>query len=111
MDPGFQVRRGAHLQKLRRAEGDSKIFGVFRVKNHDFSNFRGGGGASRVLPLDPLLVLVIRSRVLNTSLNIYFSCILLNSYTSLTRFIIESCVYTRMVCGLVETQPRRWCNG
>ena len=43
VDPGFQVRRGAHLQKLRRAEGDSKIFGVFRVKNHDFSNFRGGG--------------------------------------------------------------------
>jgi hypothetical protein len=47
MDPGFQVRRGAHLQKLRRAEGDSKIFGVFRVKNHDFSNFRGGGGEGR----------------------------------------------------------------
>ena len=40
---------GAHLKKLRRAEGDAKIFGVFRVKNHDFtpknhifSNFRGG---------------------------------------------------------------------
>ena len=37
---------GSHLKKLRRAEG---IFGVFRVKNHDFtpknhifSNFRGG---------------------------------------------------------------------
>jgi hypothetical protein len=34
---------------LRRAEGGAKIFGVFRVKNHDFtpkksyfSNFRGG---------------------------------------------------------------------
>ena len=47
-DPGFQVRGGAHLKKLRRAEGDTKIFGVFRVKNHDFtpknnifSNFRG----------------------------------------------------------------------
>ena len=46
-DPGFQVR-GAHLKKLRRAEGGAKIFGVFRVKNHDFtpknhifSNFRG----------------------------------------------------------------------
>ena len=42
---------GAHLKKLRRAEGGAKIFGVFRVKNHDFtpkksyfSNFRGGGG-------------------------------------------------------------------
>ena len=42
--------RGAHLKKLRRAEGGAKILGVFRVKNHDFtpkdhifSNFRGGG--------------------------------------------------------------------
>ena len=35
-DPGFQVR-GAHLNKLRRAEGGAKIFGVFRVKNHDFT--------------------------------------------------------------------------
>ena len=51
-DPGFQVRRGggAHLKKLRRAEGGANIFGVFRVKNHDFtttnhifSNFREGG--------------------------------------------------------------------
>jgi hypothetical protein len=40
---------GAHLKKLRRAEGGAKTFGVFRVKNHDytpknhiFSNFRGG---------------------------------------------------------------------
>jgi hypothetical protein len=48
-DPGFQVR-GAHLKKLRRAEGCTKIVGVFRVKNHDFtpknhifSNFRRGG--------------------------------------------------------------------
>jgi hypothetical protein len=39
---------GAHLKKLRRAEGGAKMFGVFRVKNHDFtpknhifSNFRG----------------------------------------------------------------------
>ena len=46
-DPGFQVR-GAHLKQLRRAEGGANIFGVFRVKNHDFtptnhifSNFKG----------------------------------------------------------------------
>ena len=46
---------GAHLKKLRRAEGGSKIVGVFRVKNHDFtqknhnfSNFRGA--ARRVHP-------------------------------------------------------------
>ena len=35
---------------MRRAEGGANIFGVFRVKNHDFtpknlifSNFKGGG--------------------------------------------------------------------
>jgi hypothetical protein len=32
-DPGFQVS-GAHLKILRRAEGGTKMFGVFRVKNH-----------------------------------------------------------------------------
>ena len=37
-DPGFQVRGGgAHFKKLRRAEGGAKIFGVFRVKNHHFT--------------------------------------------------------------------------
>ena len=35
-DPGFQVR-GAYLKKLRRAEGGANIFGVIRVKNHDFT--------------------------------------------------------------------------
>ena len=28
---------GAHLKKWGRAEGGAKIFGVFRVKNHDFT--------------------------------------------------------------------------
>ena len=28
---------GAHLKKMRRAEGGTNIFGVFRVKNHDFT--------------------------------------------------------------------------
>jgi hypothetical protein len=66
VDPGFQVRGGAHLKKLRRAVGGPKSFGECRVKNHDFtqkhhifSNFRGeggGGGGRRVrLPLDPPL--------------------------------------------------------
>jgi hypothetical protein len=52
----------AHLKKLRRAEGGSKIFGVFRVNNHDFtpknhifSNFMGD--ARRVPPLYPPLAL------------------------------------------------------
>ena len=54
-DPGFQVR-GAHLKKLRRAEGDAKMFGVFRMKNHDFtpknhifSNFRGAAFTTDVV--------------------------------------------------------------
>ena len=28
---------GVHLKKLRRAVGGAKIFGVFRVKNHDLT--------------------------------------------------------------------------
>jgi hypothetical protein len=33
----FKLGGGAHLKKLRRAEGDAEILGVFRVKNHDFT--------------------------------------------------------------------------
>ena len=47
-DPGFQ--EGVHLKKSRRAVGGAKMFGVFRVENHDFtqknhifSNFSGRG--------------------------------------------------------------------
>jgi hypothetical protein len=37
-DPGSQARGGgAHLKKLRLAEGGAKIVGVFRIKNHDFT--------------------------------------------------------------------------
>jgi hypothetical protein len=49
---------GAHLKKLRRAEGGAKIFGVFRVKNHHFtpknhifSNFRPGAPSPLYPPL------------------------------------------------------------
>ena len=35
--PEFQVRGDALKRKLRRAEGGAKMFGVFRVKNHDFT--------------------------------------------------------------------------
>ena len=48
-DRGFQVKGGA-LKKIAPSEGGAKIFGVFRVKNNDFTpknhiftNFRGGG--------------------------------------------------------------------
>ena len=53
----------AHLKKMRRAERGAKIFGVFRVKNHDFTpknlffpilvGARGG-----CAPLDPPLLLM-----------------------------------------------------
>ena len=57
VDPGFQVR-GADLKQLRRAEGGSKMFGVFCVKNHDLrkkkiiffpilGGWGGGGGGGR----------------------------------------------------------------
>jgi hypothetical protein len=49
----FKLEGGAYLKKLRRAEGGANIFGVFRVKNHDFtpknlifSNFRGARAGS-----------------------------------------------------------------
>ena len=67
-DLGFQVREGGgHLKKLRRAEGGTKIVGVFRVKNRDFtpknlifSNFSGGAPGARP-PLDsPLLLMLIK---------------------------------------------------
>jgi hypothetical protein len=97
-DPGFQVRGGA-LKKIapsggRReifwgisceksrfyakkyyffplAEGGAKIFGVFRVKNHDFtpknlifSNFRGGArDGCAPPPLDPPLFKIIHVQV------------------------------------------------
>ena len=33
----FKLGGGAYLKKLRRAEGGAKFFGVFRVKNDDFT--------------------------------------------------------------------------
>jgi hypothetical protein len=47
---------GGHLKKLRQAEGGAKIFGVFRVKNHDFTPknlifpILGGGRAPGATP-------------------------------------------------------------
>ena len=48
---------GLYLKKLRRAERGANIFGVFRVKNHDFTpknhiffQFQGGGGGAGSTP-------------------------------------------------------------
>ena len=46
---------GAHLKKLRRAEGDAKIVGVSRVKNHDFTPKNHIFSNFRVRPMDPHL--------------------------------------------------------
>ena len=63
-DPGFQVRGGGALKIIAPSESMRENFGVFRVKNHDFtqknhisSNFMGRApGAPSPPPLDPPLV-------------------------------------------------------
>ena len=67
-DPGFQAR-GAHLRKLRRAEAGANIFGVFRVKNHDFTPILGGWCAPS--PLDPLLRSICLSLSISNSFPVY----------------------------------------
>ena len=54
----FKLGGGAHLKKLSRAEGGTIFWGVFRVKNHDFtpknhffSNFRGAPPLYPPLPI------------------------------------------------------------
>jgi hypothetical protein len=57
----FKQGGGVHLKKLRRAEGGAKSFGVFCVKNHDFTSknyffqILGGGRASGAPLLNPPL--------------------------------------------------------
>jgi hypothetical protein len=58
----FKLGGGAHLKKLRRAEVGTKNFGVFRVKNHDFtpknhifSNFKVGGARARAAGSAPAM--------------------------------------------------------
>ena len=58
-DPGFQVRGGA-LKKIALSGERREKFGVFRVKNHDFTPknhifFNFSGGAPPPPPLDPPL--------------------------------------------------------
>ena len=55
-DPGFKARVGA-LKNIAPGGGRREKFGVFRVKNYDFtpknhifSNFRGGGARSGCAP-------------------------------------------------------------
>ena len=55
---------GAHLKKLRQAKGGAKIFGVFRVKYHDFTPKNHifsilGGCAPGAPPLNPPLHCVV----------------------------------------------------
>ena len=89
----FKLGGGAHLKKLRRTEGGAKIFGVFRVKNHDFtpknhifSNFRGGGGADPPPPW-------IRPCVYMCVSGIYFAFCLRFFYWSLEMFQLSGCFH------------------
>jgi hypothetical protein len=93
VDPGFQVRGGAHLKYLRREEGGAKIFGVFRVKNHDFtpknlifSNFRGArAGCAPPSPPGSAPVLSIDKRYMKTIVDFYASlCDVILTSVSLT---------------------------
>ena len=45
----FYAKKSYFFQLRREARN---LLGVFRVKNHDFSNFRGGGGGSGSAPYD-----------------------------------------------------------
>jgi hypothetical protein len=50
--PVKMVRFAPHiLRKLRRAEGGAKMFGVFRVKNHDFTPKNHISAPVIILPL------------------------------------------------------------
>ena len=75
-DPGFQVR-GADLKKLCRAEGGAKIFGIFRVKNHDFtpknhiiSKFRGARSGCAPSGSYPARIIIAMQMWLNLGINI-----------------------------------------
>jgi hypothetical protein len=53
----FKLGGGGAFKKIAPSGGRRENFGVFRVKNHDFtpknlifSNFRGGGGAGCASP-------------------------------------------------------------
>jgi hypothetical protein len=62
--PGFQVGGGgAHLKKLRRAEGGAKIFGVFHVKNHHFTTCNPG---SAPVKLPYILLLWMQEKLLTS---------------------------------------------
>ena len=74
VDPGFRVR-GAHLIKLRRAEGCAKMFVVFRVKNHDFTPkiifFPILGWRATGAPLGSAPVVIILAKISITMLHGY----------------------------------------
>jgi hypothetical protein len=46
---------GAHLKKLRREKGGAKIFGIFRVKNHDFTP------KNHIFPILGVMTLTLKS--------------------------------------------------
>ena len=90
-DEGFPI-----LRKLR-AEGGAKIFGVFRVKNHDFTPKNHifpilGGGA----PLDPPLdMLCMRQRCFGVGI-----CNILFVYR--TKYLLLRCIGVLRCVGVLR---------
>ena len=83
---GFQGR----IQEFKLGDALKILFGVFRVKNHDFtqknlnfSNFRGAPGAPT--PLDPPLVLV--------NLSIYVKLLNIINGIPLTTVTVSDCPF------------------
>jgi hypothetical protein len=61
-----------HLKKLRRAEAGANIFGVFRVKNHDFTPKKSCFPIlGRAPPLDPPLRSICLSLSMSNSFPVY----------------------------------------
>ena len=83
---------GAQLKKMCRAEGGANIFGVFRMKNHDFmeknhifSNFRGArAGCGPPPPLDPPLRCSVQKS--EYSLREHYWCLRYNEERTIIQF-------------------------
>ena len=99
----FKLGGGAHLKKLRRAEGGAKIVGVFRVKNHDFtpknhifSNFRGGGGAPAAPPPPPWIRPCVKKEVLCCKFLIFNNC----NFVCFRVFLLYTSIESTCICKI-----------
>jgi hypothetical protein len=92
---------GAHLKKLRRAEGGANIFEVFRMKNHDFTpknhiftTFRGAPGTPPPPWIRPLYICAIIFNVVIT-----YDCM---PYMCLAVLYVLSCMFSVTILCLFD---------